>query len=161
MPEIFEKKPSQAVGSPKVVIGYGLPSAPTSSYDIPPLPEQPEESIFHPVKAVEDLLSAIYALNAQVQLLVLDNQRKRTFQDRSVQIGLTIAYTVDYQERAFLYLLSGAAITLNLSSGGTLAVLANTWTNISFPRGVQLTVQGGSDASPNVVVIRACDVRIA
>lgn len=160
MPELYNKDATRAVAGPHAQIGYGLPSTPVYGFDAP-MPERPaEESIFHPVRAINDIIDAIQTLTQQVNLLVKDTVRERTFVDRAVGIGATIQYTVDFLERKYLYALSGAAVTLNISTGGTLALTANTWMNISFSRGTTITVSGGSDAAPTVVYIRACDVRM-
>lgn len=158
MPEIYDKDATRAAVGEKAQIGYGLPSAPVYSFDVP-LAEQPaEESFFHPVRAINDIINAIGALTQQVSLLVKDLQRERTFVDRPAQIGATISYTVDYLERKYLYALASANLTLVPSTGGTLALTANKWTQISLPRGTTIVVQGGSDSAPAVVQIRACDV---
>lgn len=158
MPEIYDKDATRAAVGLHGQIGYGLPSAPTYSFD-EPIPERPaEESIFHPVKAINDTLDAIQALTQQVSLLVKDIQRERTFVDRPVQVGATIQYTVDYLERKYLYVLASSALTLVPSTGGTLALTANKWTQLSLPRGTTVTVQGGSDSAPAVIQIRACDM---
>lgn len=156
MPEILDEKAVQAANRP--IIGYGLPSAPAYSFDVPDQQPKPDESFFHPVKALNDLVQAINKNTEQVSLLLKDMQRERTPIDRTVQIGLTIAYTADYLEHKYLYALASSALTLVPSSGGTLALTANKWTQISLPRGTQFTVQGGSDANPAVVIVRACDV---
>ena len=158
MPNILDKDAAEEFGAPKAIIGYGMPSAPAYSFDQPDVQEPPQESIFHPVKAVDDIIGAVNRLASEISLLVKDMQRERTPIDRTVQIGATIAYTADYLEHKYLYALASSALTLIPSTGGTLALTANKWTQISLPRGTQFTIQGGSDATPNVVIIRACDV---
>lgn len=162
MPELIDKdaaRASWAGNNPQT--GYGLPSAPTASFDIPNFAPEPSESIFHPVKAVTDIICAIDRLYEQLSLLNKENARQRTFQDFPVQIGGTyVSWPLDYRERKYLYALAGSAITLVPSTGGTIALTANQWSNISLPRGTTLTVQGGSDAAPATVWIRACDVSL-
>lgn len=156
MPELLNEKAVQAQNTP--IHGYGLPSAPVGSFDVPDFQPTPEESFFHPVKALNDLITAVNRNTEMTSLLLKDMLRERTPIDRTVQIGLTIAYTADYLEHKYLYALASSALTLVPSSGGTLALTANKWTQISLPRGTQFTVQGGSDANPAVVIVRACDV---
>lgn len=158
MPNLIDKDAAEDAGNPKALFGYGLPSAPVYSFDVPLAEPPAEESIFHPVRAVEDILSAIHLLTQEVNLLVKAGQRELTFVDRSVQIGATINYTVDFLEHRYLYILAPSNVTLNISTGGTLAITANVWTNISFPRGTSITVSGGSDTAPGVFIIRAGDV---
>lgn len=160
MPELLDDKAVQAALGEKAAIGYGLASAPIGTFDVPTMQPIPLESFFHPVQALDDLIQAINRNTEQTSLLVKDMLRERTFVDRAVQIGATIAYTVDYLEHKYLYALAGSALTLSVSTGGTLALTANVWQNISLPRGTQFTIQGGSDSSPDVVQIRACDVRM-
>ena len=158
MPNIIDKDAAEEYGAPKAIIGYGLPSAPTYSFDQPDVQDPPTESIFHPIKAVDDIIAAVNRLASEISMLVKDIARERTPIDRTVQIGATMFYAADYLEHKYLYALSGSNLTLVPSTGGTLALTANKWTQISLPRGTQFTVQGGSDATPNVVIVRACDV---
>jgi len=162
MPELLDKRAVQAVmHNPADQTGYGLPSAPTASFDQPDYVPESGESIFHPVKAVEDIIRAVNRLYSQLDLLVKENERQRTFKDVPVQIGSAyISYALDYQERKYLYALAGSALTLVPSTGGTIALTANVWSSISLPRGTTLTVQGGSDAAPATVWIRACDFQL-
>ena len=162
MVELLNKQAVQsAMNNPADQIGYGLPSSPTAAYDQPDYVPESGESIFHPVKAVEDILRAVNRITEAVSLLNKENKRQRTFHDTTVQIGGTyISYTLDYAERKYLYALAGAALTLVPSTGGTIALTANTWSSISLPRGTTLTVQGGSDALPATVWVRACDFQL-
>lgn len=159
MPEALNKSAVQAaMNRPADQIGYGLASSPTTAYDQPDVVPASGESIFHPVRAVEDLLRAINRVTEAVSLLNKENERQRTFKDQSVQIGgSVISYALDYQERRYLYALAGSALTLVPSTGGTIVLTANQWANISLPRGTTLIVQGGNDAAPTTVWIRACD----
>lgn len=156
MPEILDEKAVQAMNRP--LHTYGLPSAQPGTFDVPDMAPLADESFFHPVKAINDIINAVNKLTGEVSLLLKDMQRERVFIDRTVAIGLTVAYTADYLEHKYLYILSSSAITLVPSTGGTLALTANKWTQISLPRGTQFTVQGGSDAAPAVCIVRACDV---
>lgn len=162
MPELLNKQAVQsAMHNPADQIGYGLPSSPTAAYDQPGYVPESGESIFHPVRAVEDIIGAVNRLYSQLDLLVKENERQRNFKDVSVQIGGNyVSYTLDYAERKYLYALAGSALTLVPSTGGTIALTANTWSSISLPRGTTLTVQDGSDAAPATVWIRACDFQL-
>lgn len=162
MPELLDKRAVQAaMNNPADQTGYGLASAPTASYDQPALVPPSGESIFHPVRAVEDIIASVNRLYSQLDLLVKENERQRNFKDVSVQIGGSyISYTLDYQERKYLYALAGSALTLVPSTGGTIALTANVWSSISLPRGTTITVQGGSDAAPATVWVRACDFQL-
>ena len=159
MPEALNKKAIQAImNNPADQTGYGLASKPTAAFDQPDTVATSGESIFHPVRAVEDLLRAINRVTEAVSLLNKENERQRTFKDVPVQIGgAYLNYALDYQERKYLYALSGSALTLVPSTGGTIVLTANQWSSISLPRGTSLLVQGGSDVAPATVWIRACD----
>lgn len=159
MPEALNRSAIQAtMNRPADQLGYGLASSPTAAYDQPDMVPMSGESIFHPVRAVEDLLRAINRVTEAVSLLNKENERQRTFKDFPVQIGGNyLNWPLDYHERKYLYALAGSALTLVPSTGGTIALAANTWSSISLPRGTSLTVQGGSDAAPTTVWIRACD----
>lgn len=156
MPELLNEKAVQAQN--QRIQSYGLPSAPAYSFDVPDMQPQAEESFFHPVKAINDIVNAINNLASEVSLLVKDMKQERTFIDRTVQIGLTVAYAVDYLEHKYVYILANSALTLVPSTGGTIALTANKWQQLSLPRGTLITVQGGSDAAPAVCIVRACDV---
>lgn len=162
MPEALNKSAIQAMmNRPEDQIGYGLASSPTAAYDQPDMIPASGESIFHPVRAVEDILAAINRITEAVSLLNKENERQRTFKDVPVQIGGSfLSYALDYQERKYLYALAGSALTLIPSTGGTIVLTANTWSSISLPRGTSLLVQGGSDAAPATVWIRACDFQL-
>lgn len=162
MPELLDKKAVQAtMNNPADQIGYGLASAPTPSYDQPDMVSRPEESFFHPVKAINDIIAAIDRLHSDLSLLNKENERQRNFKDISVQIGGTyISWTIDYQERRYVYALAPSAVTLVPSTGGTIALTANQWSEISLPRGTNFTIQGGSDAAPTAVWIRTCDFKL-
>lgn len=144
--------------SPKAVIEISQTSAPTAYYAIPEEESIPDESIFHPIKAFSDVLSAIMALTKQVNLLVKQQERERTFKDTPTTIGSTIGYSIAYSERKYLYMFSITALTLNIASGGSVTIPACIWTNVSLLRGDTLTVSGGSDVTPAKVTVRACDV---
>ena len=133
------------------------PKGPHQAADIPVEIAPPHEDIFHPVKAISDILCAISGLTSQLDLLLKQMVLERTFTDEPASLGATVAYTVDYHERKYLYALVWSATTLQ-APGGTIALTPGKWSNVSFPRGTQLTIQGGSDASPVVITFRHCDV---
>lgn len=162
MPEFLDRRAIQAtMNNPADQIGYGLASAPTPSYDQPDQIARPEESLFHPVRAVNDIIAAIDRLYGQLSLLNKENERQRNFKDTAVQIGgALLNWPIDYQERRYVYALAPSAITLVPSTGGTVALTANQWSEISLPRGTTFVIQGGSDAAPTTVWIRACDFKL-
>lgn len=157
MPEPMTfKKLIQARGKSEAV----QQSIPTPALEAPEQPAQETEhvSIFHLVHAMEDMLHGLGALTSQVHALVQDNAKSRNFVDTPINIGATLGYTVGYLDRKYLFIYSASALTLAASDGTTKAVPAHTWVNISYPRGTILTIQGGSDTNPTMVVIRACDL---
>lgn len=138
-------------------LGHTIQKVPyQESFQETPLPDE-RESIFHPVKAIDDLLTAVdkntQAVNALYKLMILE----RTFTDEPVGLGATVGYTVSYQERKYLYALAWSAITLQTPMG-TLALTAGKWVNVSWPRGTVITIQGGNDQSLQVVTFRHCDM---
>lgn len=161
MPELILKNEEQDALAPKAQTAYGIPSAPPLAYDVPDMTQRAEESIFHPVRAFNDLIDAIQENTKQINLLVKDMQRERVWIDQPVQVGKTIAYIVDYKERKYLYAYVLADTTIALSNGGSLVIKANVWTGINFPRLTQITIPAGSDAAPQTVFIRACDFLMA
>lgn len=138
-------------------IGTTFPKGPHQAFDIPVEAAPQHEDIFHPVKAIGDILAAINGLTSQLDLLLKQMVLERSFTDEPAGLGATVAYTVDYRERKYLYALTWSAVTLQ-APGGTIALTAGQWKNVSFPRGTQLTVQGGSDQALTTVVFRHCDV---
>lgn len=135
-----------------------LPKGPHQTYDQPVEIDRQKEDIFHPVKAIEDIIAALNMATEQINMLVKQMVRERVFNDLPTYIGSTVGYIVDYGEYKYLYVLCASAITLNGSNGTTIAVTANQWVNINLPRGTVLTVSGGSDVSPTYVWVRRCDV---
>ena len=162
MTGILNKQAVQAtMNNPSDQTGYGLASSPTAAYDQPDTVATSGESIFHPVRAVEDILAAINRLHADLSLLNKEFERQRAFKDISVQIGgAYLSWPIDYQERRYVYALASSAITLVPSTGGTIALTANQWSEISLPRGTSFVIQGGSDAAPTTVQIRMCDFKL-
>lgn len=132
-------------------------SAPYGAFTATSPVERPEESFFHPVKAIEDLLKSQEEICKRLDLLLNQMLLERTFSDTFVPIGLTRAYQADYQGRKFLYMRANAAVTL-VYAGGTVALTPGVWKNISPPRGTLFTVQAGDDTNPAIVTVRLCDV---
>lgn len=160
MPELNTTLQQQLDEStPKGQIGYGMPIAPTAAFDIAdPAPDLGTETFLHPVKAFNDLITAIRENTAMVDLLLKQSLKERTFVDRMAMIGATVGFPIGYHERKYVYVFPFANVTLNFSSGGSVAVTANKWTNLSPPRGTIVTVNGGSDSAPTAILFRACDV---
>ena len=160
MPELIlsKEQQDQAAARP-AVLSHAMPSAPTAAFDNVQTAPPPHEEFYHPVKAIEDIIAAVNKLSGKMDLLLNQMLKERTFVDTPFPIGATIGYTADYHERKYIYAyaLSGTP-TLVLSTGGTVALTAGSWKNISPPRGATITLQGGSDSAPTVVLFRACDV---
>jgi hypothetical protein len=141
-------------------VAHGMPSMPTGALDaIPSQPDEPRHWYDFVLLAqkLDDLNDRLARLTEIEQALLNDRIKERTFVDTPVQISAHVEYTVDYLERRYLYLYSVGSLTLVLSNGGTLAISANSWSRISFPRGTKLTAQGVADSAPAAVIIRACD----
>jgi hypothetical protein len=138
-------------------IATTYPKGPHQMADIPVEMAPQHEDIFHPVKAIGDILGAINGLTSQLDLLLKQMVLERTFSDDYASLGSTVSYTVDYKERKYLYALAWGTITLQAPQG-TIALTSGKWTNVSLPRGTQLTIQGGSDSAPVVITFRHCDV---
>lgn len=138
-------------------------SIPTPALEVPEEPAQETEhvSIFHLVCAVQEMVHALGVLINKVDALVIDNAKQRNFVDTPVQIGATIGYTVNYLDRKFLFVYSTAGVTLLATDGSTKTVAAHTWVNISYPRGTILLIQGGSDVTPALLTVRACDFMLS
>jgi hypothetical protein len=132
-------------------------SIPTKALEVNERPTLEDASIFHLVRNIEQLIKGIEFLGERVDALVRDNEKQRNFVDTPTAIGLTIGYTVAYHDRKFLFIYSAPGLTLVANNGTTKTVAASTWVNISYPRGTILTVQSGSDVTPSLVTIRACD----
>lgn len=144
-------------GQKPTEIGHAMPSMPNFALDNPPGHIPPDESILHPLKAVNDILSAIYEVSERLMQLYNQQQKERMPIDQHYLIGSTLAYTVDYKERKYVYVYTFSACTL-LTPSSSIPVAATTWTNLSLARGTEVTLQGGSDVNPTTILIRCCDV---
>lgn len=138
-------------------VGTTYEKAPYQAYDLPGHYPQERESIFHPVKAVEDILTAIDRMSARLDLLVNQLLLERTFTDEYAGLGSTVGYVADYKERRYLYALAWSTITLQTPQG-TIALTSGKWQNVSVPRGTLITIQGGNDQALQYIVFRHCDV---
>lgn len=98
-----------------------------------------------------DKLIAILDPAAHVQ-----QQPQRPYDDATYFIGNTQSNLyLTYRGRKHLYLFSANALTLNLQDIGTLAVPANTWTDISFRENMQVFTTNQVTAVP--VYVKATD----
>src|SRR6266849_1615001 len=80
--------------------------------------------------------------------------------DQYYAVSATKGFFLDFKGRRHLYLFTPTAITLLLpDTGGTLAVAANTWTEISHRPGLQLFTSSAQTADVQVLV-RASDETI-
>lgn len=148
----------QSLMSSRPVLAETMRSAPGELFDIPEQEDVPGESLFHPVKAFHDLLEAIGDVSAKLDLILKQQLKERTFDDIPVACGATFGYTADYKERKYIYAFSNAAVTLLYNLTTTKALAANTWVNLSPPRGTVISVQAGSDVAPQIITFRLCDV---
>ena len=98
-----------------------------------------------------DKLIAILDPAAHVQ-----QQPQRPYDDAIYLVGNTQSNLyLTYRGRKHLYLFSANALTLNLQDIGTLAVPANTWTDISFRENMQVFTTNQATAVP--VYVKATD----
>lgn len=160
MPELITTKEQQDRDRARPAnIKHSMGSTPTLAFDNVQPAAPPHEEIYHPVRAIEDLLASQNMLAAKLDRLINEMLKERTFVDTPAALGATVGYTVAYHERKYVYAyaLTGTP-TLQLSNGATVALTAGSWKNVSPPRGTTITLQGGSDSAPTVVLFRACDV---
>jgi hypothetical protein len=78
--------------------------------------------------------------------------------DRTLMISTTQPYVVDFKNRKHLFVWSANALTILLEDLGTLAVAANTWTNIGYQEGMRLVPQSQPTTVP--IFVRATDETI-
>lgn len=102
---------------------------------------------------IEDLVELNKHILARMSQLVVG----RDPIDTTAALSSSFPYIVDSSRRRRLYLFSPTAFTLSLADLGTLSVLPNTWTDITFPSGYRLYAQGVSVNAPLFVFIRATD----
>jgi hypothetical protein len=111
--------------------------------------------------AVLDLQGAVNDLNRQVKMLLDDFYKQRVFVENGYMISQNVFYEVDYRERRYLFAFSPVAVVIQTSLGGaTINIAANTWTQLSFPKGTRITVPAAPDSAPVMVWIRATDSNI-
>jgi len=160
MPSLTLTPKQQAIEKARPdIVGVNLPSMPADGYDYTVKEEPSHESIFHPVKAVEDILDAIRCLESTMRLVVQKLDRMHSFVETPMGLGATIGYDVDYHGHLFIsvYNKSQSAAVLEYSTGGSASVPQNQWTHISPPKGCTITLSGGSDILPTPFVFRASD----
>lgn len=75
--------------------------------------------------------------------------------DKTVYISATQPLVIDYQERNKVYLFATVALTLSIEDLGTINLPANTWLDVSFPRGYRIFAVGQVTSVP--VFVRATD----
>lgn len=141
--------------APPQLIGNNIPTLLPDSYNFAEQQDPaPQESIFHPVKAIEDILEEFQKLHTDFSLLIKAVQKEFTFFDTVWALGLNVGYTADYKGMPFMSVFCLKSVTLLYSSGGSTSITANTWTHISPPRNCIITIQNGSDSSPQVMTFR-------
>jgi hypothetical protein len=134
------------------------PKGPYQSAEFPQEIPAEKENIFHPVKAVDDILAAVNGMTEKLDLVLKQMLLERSFTDEPAGLGATVAYTVDYKDRKFLYALTFASNVTLQTPQGTLPLSAGKWANVSFPRGTPIWIQGGSDSALTLITFRHCDV---
>lgn len=141
---------------PKIIGSSVSHTQPPDAYNYATQEDTEKESLFHPVKAVEDILFEFKKLHAEMNLLLKAMQKQNTFFDTTWAVGLNVGYTTDYKGMPFMSVFNptSSAITLMYSTGGGPAIVANKWTHISPPRGSVITISGGSDSAPQVLTFR-------
>lgn len=137
-------------------IMHPTPSTPPLALDVIPEVETPQETLWHPVKAVTDILDKLSKLQSSLERIHNSLELNRTFYDVIEQIGATVGYQVNYARYhcQLLYVYVNSNITLNYSTGGSVSITANTWTNITPPKGTIIVVQGGSDVTLSTLYLR-------
>lgn len=100
----------------------------------------------------EEQLAALARIEAQLKTLTSGGHDAAPL-DQTYYVSNTQGFFLDYKGRKKLYLFATAAMTLSLADIGTLAVSANTWTDISFRQGLQLFTT--NLANPTAVLVRA------
>ncbi len=143
---------------PKAQVETVQQSQPELDLATPEVVELENASFLHLVRTMEQVINGLQAVILKLDILARNVEREHTFIDVPTQLGLTIGYTVDYQQRKFLFIYSSTGCTLALPDGSTKTVSAHTWTNISLPRGWLITQSSGNDQAPINVIVRACDV---
>lgn len=155
MPSIF--KPDWLPKGP-AEIQHTEPSEPVKALQIEDVERVVHESIFHPMKALEDVIKTLEIQNRLLQEVINDNLIKRQYHDDFAQLGLTLNYRFVYHRHTYVYLYSATAFTLLVSDGSSQAIPANYYTLLNYPEGVYMTVSGGSDTAPILCRFRSCDV---
>ncbi len=123
----------------------------------PPAQLDPEHVAFLLKPLLEPLVLESAKLRHEMRLLLEDLKKARDFIDTPASLSANIGYTLNYYDRKLLFVFSTQAVTLNLSSGGTISLTANAWTPINFMRGTILTAPSVNDATPVSLIFRACD----
>lgn len=157
MPSIF--KPDWLPKGP-AIIEHTAESEPVKALQIEDIERVVHESIFHPMKALEDVIKTLEIQNKLLKEIVNDNLIKRQYHDDFAQLGLTLNYRLVYHRHTYVYLYSATAFTLAVSDGSSQAIPANYYVLLNYPEGVYLTVSGGSDTSPILCRFRSCDVQL-
>lgn len=129
-------------------------SVPTQAYNVPESIQAERESLFHPVKAINDILKHLDNIAEKLELVNNNLISNRSFEDTAIRISATTSYTLDYKGKSLVYARSDTAQTLAYPSG-TISLAAGVWTNISFERGTEFTVTAAT--SPVVIRIRHCN----
>ncbi len=102
----------------------------------------------------QEVVGRLDTLNKSVRQLV---EGRAPF-NATVAISATVPIDLDYRDRKHIFIFSVNSLTLSLEDLGTLALSANTWTNISFQPGLRIFAQ--SQATTVYVAIKQTDETI-
>ena len=86
----------------------------------------------------QQLLDGLHSIDASLKALI---QGRAPFY-QTVAISATVPIDLDYRDRKYVFIYSPNALTLSLEDLGTIALAANTWTNISFAPGTRIYATG-------------------
>jgi hypothetical protein len=134
-------------------------SIPPQAFEVEMSPVRQDESIFHPIKALKDILFSLDRIARGLDLIYKQHLFTRSKTDSPKRLGSTVDYSIDYLGHRYVYALSNVAVTLLINGTTQLALTANKWTNVSLPSGTKVTIYNGSDTALQVVTFRACDMQ--
>lgn len=117
----------------------------------------PEHVFFLLKPLIEPLVLGIDKLRAELEALIKDMHKSRTFYDANPAISTNIAYEVAYYGYKYLFIYTTTALTIATNGGSSFPVPANQWVSITLPRGTKLTASGVPDSTPVTVIVRASD----
>jgi hypothetical protein len=102
-------------------------------------------------KRHEDMLIKIVEHLVSEQNRKINLAKRKPF-DEMVGISAVTPIVLDYRERKHIFIYSANALTLSLEDMGSLALSANTWTDISFRPGLYIFAPGQGTTTAYVAV---------